>query len=248
MLNFVHITDCHLGDSRDTNYKGINSYQSLEKICGEISRLPDIDFILVTGDISQTGNKVSYELFNSAISPLKPPVYCLPGNHDNPVLLKEFFPNSPVDHVSYLQLNDIFLLLFNTTIAGKEYGEISSDLINELEYFFTHNPQASVIVAMHHPLINCDTPWMDKIGIQHKEQQIEYFIRRENIKLVLNGHVHMAIEEVKNNTHFYATPSTCYQFKKHAGYAECDTLMPGYRMITIKEELNISTQLVRINL
>ena len=249
MIKFVHITDCHLGNSTDTIFKDINTFAYLNKVCQAIQHNEQgLDFILVTGDISQTGEESSYEIFQQQMSQFIAPVYCLPGNHDNPELLQKYFPNSPIDTLSHLQINGAFLLLINTVVPGEEYGHIPVYFIQELEDFFDQNPLIPAIVAMHHPVIPTDTPWMDQIGVQDAKTFYEYFIKRKNIRLVLNGHVHMDIEHQQQDTAFFSTPATCYQFKKQANNTEYDTLNPGYRLIEIQNDFEIISTLKRIDI
>ena len=68
-LKFLHITDTHLLDLAEEAFHGRNTKESLEAVLlHSLTRYPDIDFMLFTGDISQTGNEQSYALFESVHS------------------------------------------------------------------------------------------------------------------------------------------------------------------------------------
>lgn len=249
LLNFVHITDCHLGDDVNTCINNINTYESFNSVCEHIQRnQQDLDFILITGDISQTGTAKSYELSQSILSKFNTPIYCLPGNHDDPSQLQDIFPDSPVEQISHRQLNGIFLLQINTTVKNEEYGCIKPDTLRELEYLLKQNINMPAIIAMHHPTISTNTPWMDKITLKDSENIHNYLLQHKNIKLVITGHTHMDIQLTSGNTMFISTPSTCYQFKKGETQFKYDTLNPGYRLITIDNKFNINTELFRITI
>lgn len=249
LLNFVHLTDSHLGNNYSDQYKGLKTFESLRSVCLLIQAShTDLDFILVTGDISQTGTKESYALFQSILAEFKIPVYCLPGNHDDANLIQSLYPDSPVEHVSFIQLKRTILILINTAVLNEEFGFVKPEHLSEISNYLDQNPSKSAIVAMHHPVISTNTPWMDKITVQNAELVYKYFQQQENIKLVLNGHAHMDIKTKTSGTTFISTPSTCYQFKPGAETTEYDTLSPAYRLVSVEKNFDISTKLFRINL
>lgn len=249
LLHFIHLTDCHLGDSPDAIINGYNTFNSLGKICQHIKHHDQHpDFILFTGDISQTGTLKSYELFQGIVNQLDYPIYCLPGNHDNPLLLKKLFPDSPLNNPVFLQINGVALVLINSTVEGKEYGQIKTNVIPQFNSFFHEHPQIPTIISMHHPLVNTQTPWMDALAIHNSREVQQYFAAKQNIKLVLNGHAHMDIQQKKGHTFYLGTPSTCYQFKPGAVDLEYDMCSPGYRLISLRENLAVENTLYRIKL
>lgn len=249
MLSFIHITDCHLGNNKNANYRGINTYKSLEKVCHQISLyLTDQQFILVTGDISQTGDKSSYEIFHSLLSQFELPIYCLPGNHDNPQVLQKFFPDSPTDTTRYLQINGIGLALINTVVENEVYGEVAPLALKNLELTLQENAKIPTIVAMHHPVIMTHTPWMDEICLKNKNIVKKVLQQYENVKLVLSGHAHMLLDENIKHTRFIGPPSTCFQFKQGSLVPECDKLAPCFMNIDIQNDFDVNYTLEYISM
>ena len=59
------------------------------------------DLLLATGDLSEDGSRTSYLALRNYLKPLGIPVLALPGNHDDPGLLAEVFPGSPVYHLDF---------------------------------------------------------------------------------------------------------------------------------------------------
>ena len=47
------------------------------------------DAILVTGDIAEDQTSGAYQMLRDILEPAGCPVYCLPGNHDDPALMQE---------------------------------------------------------------------------------------------------------------------------------------------------------------
>ncbi len=89
-IRFAQITDCHLMDEPDGRLRGIHTRATLEAILESIgNNHPHLDFLLFTGDISQIGNRASYGVFASTLASLSCPIYCIPGNHDDPAGLHD---------------------------------------------------------------------------------------------------------------------------------------------------------------
>jgi predicted MPP superfamily phosphohydrolase len=73
-VTFVLLTDMHVnpGSASDT---------SLNQIVDEINRL-NVDFIVVTGDLTNTGSDAELLAVKKALDKLTKPCYVLPGNHE----------------------------------------------------------------------------------------------------------------------------------------------------------------------
>ena len=71
---FGWITDTHIG------YK--NADTELESIVKSINDLDEIQFVVVTGDVTETGKNSEFETAKEILDKLNKPYYIIPGNHD----------------------------------------------------------------------------------------------------------------------------------------------------------------------
>ena len=94
----VQISDCHLPANPEQTYRGINPLHHLVALIPKVKALKP-DLLLATGDLSEDGSRVSYQVLQEIFMPLGIPVLALPGNHDDPQLLADAFPGSPVDSI-----------------------------------------------------------------------------------------------------------------------------------------------------
>lgn len=247
MLQFIHLTDCHLPDKHNESIRGFNTIDSLSQVIEDIKqRENDYDFLLVTGDISQTGSEQSYILFSNLIQSLNKPVYCLPGNHDKPYLLKKIFPKSPDRAISVNLLNQYLLILLNTHVDGMEFGAVSDDQLKQLENMLSNNQNRPVLIALHHQPININSQWMDNIGLKNAKALLDILEKFNSIKMLLFGHVHQAIDIKHKHINIMATPSTCYQFKPQSKVLLPDELGPGYRVVKLLNNGSVETKVHRI--
>ncbi len=88
-VRLLQVTDPHLfGDESQTIY-GVTTAVSFHKVLAEAfapgTARPDA--VLVTGDIADDHTAAAYANFRRALQPYGLPVYCLPGNHDEPGLM-----------------------------------------------------------------------------------------------------------------------------------------------------------------
>jgi len=55
---------------------------SFEKIIKHVNNMPEVDFILLTGDLADTGIKAEFEWVCKAMEKAKQPIFAVIGNHD----------------------------------------------------------------------------------------------------------------------------------------------------------------------
>ena len=244
VLRFIHITDTHILDGADDTFHQINTKQSLQAVLGHCaSRYPDADFWLFTGDISQTGAKQSYALFESAIRDYDVPVYCVPGNHDTPQLLQQVVPECPVDSIRVVELGKFSLVLISTWIANGHHGKISQRCLAQLREHLQNCKDQLNVLVLHHPPVPVNSKWLDEIGLQNKTDFLQILDNHPADLLVLFGHVHQSVDQRFNRLRFLSTPSTCHQFKPNTPVHLTDPLPPAYRVVELNTRGHIDTKI-----
>lgn len=248
MLKIIHISDCHLGDSPHTVYKNINPFQSLNSIKQHIrTHQTNIDVVFATGDLSQTGNVESYQLLSKIFNDWDASLFCIPGNHDNPLIMKRHFDFTPIDQLHTISINDFLFILINTRVENQEYGCITEIDLNSIDTICSENADKSIAVLIHHPPIKIQSEWMDKIGLSNGDTLMNRLTQQKNIKFLLHGHCHQEIDIQIEKIKILGTPSTCYQFKPRTLTMEIDDAFPAYRVISLDEKMNISSEIIRVN-
>ena len=234
-LEFVHITDTHFLNKSDETFHGLNTKKSFESVLSHAqTHYPDIDFLLITGDVSQAGTEESYSLFKSAIQKYNFPIYCVPGNHDTPKFLQHIIPSCPNDSITIVSLRKFSLILVNSCVANYHYGRITQRCLLQLENQLQSNEDQFNIIAIHHPPLNINSKWLDKLGLQNKTEFLELIKKYSQDALVLFGHIHQEIDQQLSKIRLLSTPSTCHQFKTNSERMHCiHTPPPAYRFIKL---------------
>ena len=235
VLQFVHITDTHLLNQSEDSFNGLNTKNTLELVLSHIqSSYADIDFLLLTGDVSQTGDKKSYQVLKTVIHQYEFPIYCVPGNHDTPDFLQQISPNSPNNSVNIIQFHKFSLILLDSCIENKHHGIISQNCLHYLDDYLQDNPQLFNIFAIHHPPVSINSKWLDELGLLNKSEFLSVIEKHSKESLALFGHVHQEFDQQIGNLRLLSTPSTCYQFKAHSATMQClSTPPPAYRYIKL---------------
>lgn len=74
-FKFAHVTDTHVG--------GNTGLEDLERTVNDInSGISDLDFVIISGDITEFGSDTELRAAREAIEKIRIPWYVIPGNHD----------------------------------------------------------------------------------------------------------------------------------------------------------------------
>jgi Icc protein len=95
----------------------------------------------------------------------------------------------------------------------------------------------------HHPLV-MRSHWLDKVGLEDAAQFLSLVHRYGNVRGVVWGHVHQALDCLVSGVRFMASPSTCAQFLPESHDFAIDNRPPGYRLLELMPDGNIATEVV----
>ena len=75
-FRFAFISDTHIGSPNGS------AEEDLRRTVADINSMPEIAFVVLTGDITELGTDEEIKLAKEILSELKVPYYILAGNHD----------------------------------------------------------------------------------------------------------------------------------------------------------------------
>ncbi len=73
-FQFAHVTDTHVGGATGTD--------DLRRTVADINANPDLDFVILSGDVTEFGSDEELRLAKRILDSLAIPWYVIPGNHD----------------------------------------------------------------------------------------------------------------------------------------------------------------------
>jgi 3',5'-cyclic-AMP phosphodiesterase len=186
----AQLSDIHIGGPR----VGSGERFSLAiKEINAMTRQPDL--VLLTGDLTQSGEADEWAEFCQRLDNLHAPWELIPGNHDIHV-------ESIAGHRSR-EAGPFHLVLLDT----------STDQFTDADAVWLDNElglhhDTPTIIAIHQPPFETGIWWMDCVGLQGSER-VERVVRKHpQVVRVLSGHVHRLIQSNWGSCVLWVCPST----------------------------------------
>ncbi|MGQ9896441.1 MAG: 3',5'-cyclic-AMP phosphodiesterase [Acidobacteriota bacterium] len=251
-VQVLHITDSHLFAERTGRLLGVMTYDSLMGVLADAATNPP-DIVLATGDLAQDGTAQAYghlteafSCFAATCSP-PPPVYWLPGNHDEPAVMCTTLTQPPLRSDTEVVVGGWYFILLDSTIPGEVGGALSKAELERLDAGLRAHAHCPALVCLHHnPVATC-ARWMDDIGLANADAFFAILDGHPQVRGVLWGHVHQAMDIKRHSMRLMASPSTCIQFKPETVEFGLDSSAPGYRRLWLYPDGRLETQVFRVS-
>lgn len=242
----VQITDTHLFETSQKRLLEVPTNDSLTHVITLIKEeQPEIDFCLITGDISQDGSLGSYQFFKKQIERLNAPSYWMPGNHDNFSVLKDREEFSP-HLITKQDIGEHWrVITLNTQVIAHNHGSLSTAQLQSLLQSLKSTNRFHII-ALHHPPFTSNSRWINDSKLENPWELLEcleYFL---NANVVVCGHIHQVVESYYRGTHLLSAPATCFQFAHHTEDFKLDNIAPGYRWLKLFNDGHIESGISRL--
>lgn len=175
-FKYAFVTDTHIGTA--------TGEEDLRRTVADINNQKDIDFILVTGDVTEMGTNDELKLAREILSGLKKPFYIIPGNHDTGwsesggvSFIKEFGNDKfTFDHNGYR-----FIACASGPYVRMSDGHIPRDATVWLDEVLKKTPKDMPIVFInHYPIDNSLDNWYEATDR----------LKKKNIQYAICGHGH----------------------------------------------------------
>ena len=243
-IRVVQITDTHILPADHRQFKGMDTALTLAQVIAAINADTDRpDLILATGDLVHDPLPEVYERLRGILQQANYPVFCLPGNHDDPEVMESMLNSGRISTNNLIICGDWQLLLLNTMVPGSERGYLSEAELRFLEEQLQGNPSQHAVIALHHHPVDIGSPWMDTMKISNGEEFLAIIKHMPQVRCVVWGHVHQEFRSQLEQIQLIGTPSTCMQFKPNTLQFEKDMLPPAYRKLSLRRDGRVTTSL-----
>ena len=178
-FRFAHLTDLHLSPNNP------NPTEDLLRSVAQINATEGIDFVLVTGDITEEGDRASMEKVKSCLDLLKVKYYVALGNHETKwsdsgcTAFGEIFGSErfEFEHKGFL-----FLGFNSGPLMRMAYGHVvPQDIRWMTERMEQAGKDKPVMLVTHYPM---------KEGDVDNWYEVTDAVRPYNIRLFIGGHYH----------------------------------------------------------
>jgi Icc protein len=192
----VQITDTHVVERGTLLYGMADTARHLAETVSQINSMrPRPNLVLITGDLVEHPGPRTYSHFRDLIAPLRMPVYLMPGNHDRPDVMSEFFGDTekfpgPAPHFQYaIEGPDFRILALNSHFDNSELPFFGPRRLQWLEYELESSTQPTLI-AIHHPPMKTGIGFIDMVGPHWYRDLGEVLNRHPQVLKVICGHGH----------------------------------------------------------
>lgn len=197
-MRLAHVSDLHLlPPERESGGAWPTSIDVAEAIAGDIAAISrGLDLVVVSGDLTDTADAVSFATFENLFSRLGLPVVVVPGNHDGPSGMHTYLQQSPVlsgwDITGrVVEIGGTRFLGLDTCIENVTQGAVSADALALVEGEIARADAGPLVLVMHHPPLLLGLETFDGFSQIDRGAELLAVLQsagRETV--VLSGHVH----------------------------------------------------------
>jgi 3',5'-cyclic-AMP phosphodiesterase len=243
-VRLLHLTDPHLFGDESRAIYGVTTAVSFRKVLAEAFAhgTPRPAAILVTGDIADDHTAAAYANFSRALQPCGVPVFCLPGNHDEPGLMADLVDGGGYQYGGTAEFGAWGAVFIDTHVPGRPEGRVDPAELRRLGAALAAFGERPILVALHHPPLPVGSAWLDGVGLRDADTFLRVIERFPAVRVVLGGHVHQAFEQQYGRALVLATPSTCAQFTPRTERCVMDMRPPGYRWLELLPDGKVRTE------
>ncbi len=251
MSTLLHITDSHLYRDFGTLLKGVSPHDSFAAVLALAhQKFPSPEGIILGGDMAQDEAAGTYLRMAGMLQGWQVPFMVTPGNHANIVELNNNLIPALAAHSSYsenLQLEHWQVITLNSHAQGKVSGLLGDEELTKLDRLLTETRSRHILIALHHHPVPIASVWLDRIGLDDRQQLWDVIDRHAHVRALLCGHIHQEFDHLHNQVRTLGTPSTCVQFRPWSDDFALDDMSPGYRWLKLQPNGDIDTGVERVD-
>lgn len=181
LFSFALLTDTHISTSNP------RPMEDLQRSIADINQNPSIEFVVVTGDLTESGDRASIQAIKDELEKLNVPFYAASGNHETTWSESGVMDFSRVfgDSRFAFTHNDMYFIGFNSgPVIRMADGHVAPQDITWLKHNLDSVSAAGntpIFVFTHYPLRNGDVDnWYDVTDV----------LRQHNVQCIMGGHYH----------------------------------------------------------
>ncbi len=210
-MRFIQISDLHVVASGEKLYNFVDSNAACAKAIAQINAVPELDFVLITGDTVNNGGPAQYAMLENILAGLHVPAYVIPGNHDDPNLLRHVaqgkYHQAQGMHMDYvIDTYALRIIMLDTTKKGELYGWLEQEQLQWLNTQLAADTRPTLI-CIHHPPCKLGNAHMDTIRMLNGADFIACIQKHSHITAVACGHTHRSIFFHVQGIPFFTAPS-----------------------------------------
>jgi len=247
-IRLLQLTDPHLFADAAGALRGVVTQDSLEVVLRHAqAEVAAADALLLTGDVVND-DPGGYATVRTLLGGLGRPVWCLPGNHDDPQVMRRELAAEPFHVGGHHDLGAWRVIMLDSCAPGQAHGWLAGGELARLEAALAGAGARHVLVALHHHPIPMGSRWIDSVALRNPEALFALTDPHPNVRGIVWGHVHQQHDSLRRGVRMLAAPATSAQFLPQAERFAIDPAPPGYRCLTLHADGRIETEVRRVTM
>ena len=245
-IRLLQLSDPHLYGNVTGTLRGVVTRSSLQSVLHHAhGRIAAADAILLTGDLVND-DPAGYATVRELLGSAGRPVWCLPGNHDDPALMRRELAVAPFHVGGFHDSGDWRVVLLDSCVPGEAHGHLGDAELARLESALAGAGERHVLVALHHHPVPMGSRWIDSVALRNPQALFAVTERYACVRAMVWGHVHQQHDSRRGAVRMLGTPSTCAQFLPHSERFAIDTAPPAYRFLELRADGGIDTAVMQV--
>lgn len=203
-------------------------------------RHPRPDAVVLTGDLVHD-DAGGYAALHARFRDSGAPVHCLPGNHDDPAVVKRELGAAPFVHEFATRYGAWLVVMMDSTVAGQHHGHFDAAELARLDAALGTEAGVHALICLHHHPVPHGSAWLDELMLDNAAEFFAVLARHAGVRGLAWGHTHQPFEGMHGKIRLMGTPSTCMQFAQNADEFEVDSRPPAYRWLELCDDGGIET-------
>jgi len=241
-VRLLVFSDPHLFASPQGSLRGVQSLPALERVLDHATAHTDLDALICCGDIVNDEPE-GYAHFVRILERYGKPVYCIPGNHDDPAQLRAALARPPFQVGGHVDVSNWRIVLLDSCVPGQARGAVRPEELAALERSLASTDRYALI-CVHHQPVSMSSRWLDAIGVANADELLDVIDAHANVRALTWGHVHQYYDGQRGQVRLLATPSTGAQFLPRSEHFAIDQRPPAYRRLTLRANGTVDTDVV----
>lgn len=221
----LHLSDTHVS-AAGPDEDGVDGLAALGQMLQDVRHLPDLDLVVVSGDIADDGSEQGCLAVRESIGAFAdargiPHVYCT-GNHDD---RKGFAAALGSGHVgtggvdigrrardvdgalaAVSEASGLRVITLDSLVPGSTHGELDTSQLEWLRSELSEPAPGGSIVILHHPPVSVPPiGYMESVALQRPEE-LGRVIAQSDVHVVLCGHLHHQLSGSVGGKPVWVTP------------------------------------------
>ncbi len=167
-LKILQVSDCHVSADPEAAYRTLNADRNVKTLLPAM-RAWNPDLLLLTGDVTEDASSVAYSRVADMLGEIDAPLLALPGNHDDPQVMQNHFPQGPWDGPLAQDAGSWLLVLMDSTVRGRVSGCVPQHDLDRLDAHLGASSADFVLVALHHQPVPVNAPWIDRFALENPD-------------------------------------------------------------------------------